>query len=66
MIVNLKHIDIFNYHILVWWNIQSEFKLIKINNRMYQKYSLYIGRFIIEIGKFKYGTNNKSVSTNTK
>jgi hypothetical protein len=62
-IINLKHRNIFDYHILVWWNTRSEFKLLKINNRMYQKYSLYVGRFIFEIGKLKYGTNNKSVRT---
>jgi hypothetical protein len=33
---------------------------------MYKKYSLYIGKFIFEIGQFKYGTNNKSISTNHK
>ena len=65
-IINLKHRNIFGYHVLVWLNTQSEFKLIKIDNRMYKKYSLYIGRFIFEIGKFKYGTNNKSVSANNK
>ena len=43
-----------------------EFKLLKINNRMYKKYSLYVGRFIFEIGKLKYGTNNKSISTISK
>jgi hypothetical protein len=65
-IINLKHRDIFGYHILIWWNTRSEFKLLKINNRMYRKYSLYIGKFIFEIGKLKYGTNNKSISTNSK
>lgn len=65
-IINLKYRDIFGYHVLIWWNTQSEFKLIKINNRMYKKYSLYIGRFIFEIGKFKDGTNNKSLSTTNK
>ena len=65
-IINLKHRNFFNHHVLMWWNTQYEFKLIKINNRMYKKYSLYIGRFIFEIGKFKYGTNNKSVSTVNK
>ena len=62
-IINLKHQAFFGYHVLVWWNIYSEFKILKIDNRMYQKYSLYIGRFIFEIGKLKYGTNNKSVRT---
>jgi hypothetical protein len=65
-IINLKHCDILGYHILMWWNTHWEFKLIKINNRMYQKYSLYVGRFIFEIGKLKYGTNNKSVPTISK
>ena len=63
-IINLKHRNFFNHHIFIWWNTQSEFKLIKIDNRMYKKYSLYFGRFIFEIGKFKYGTNNKPLSTN--
>jgi hypothetical protein len=62
-IINLKHRNIFDYHILVWWNTCFEFKLIKVDNRMYKKYSFYIGRFIFEIGKLKYGTNNKSVRT---
>jgi hypothetical protein len=62
-IINLKHRNIFDYHILIWWNTHSEFKCIKVSNRMYKKYSLYVGRFIFEIGKLKYGTNNKSVST---
>ena len=62
-IINLKHRDILGYHVLVWWNTQSEFKLIKVDTRMYKKYSFYIGRFIFEIGKLKYGTNNKSVRT---
>jgi len=62
-IINLKHRNIFDYNVLVWWNTHSEFKLIKINNRMYKKYSLYIWKFIFEIGRLKYGTNNKSVST---
>jgi hypothetical protein len=65
-IINLKHFNIFDYHVLLWRNTRSEFKLLKINNRMYKKYSLYIGRFIFEIGKFKYGTNNKPVSTVNK
>jgi hypothetical protein len=65
-IINLKHRHIFGYHILIWWNAHSEFKLLKIDNRMYKKYSLYIGRFIFEIGTLKYGTNNKSVSTINK
>jgi hypothetical protein len=62
-IINLKHHYILNHHIIIWWNTHAEFKLIKIDNRMYKKYSLYVGRFIFEIGKLKYGTNNKSVST---
>lgn len=62
-IINLKHKNIFGYHILIWWNTHSEFKLLKIDNKMYKKYSLYIGKFIFEIGKLKYGTNNKSVYT---
>lgn len=65
-IINLKYFNIFRYHILIWWNTNSEFKCIKVNNRMYQKYSLYIGKFIFEIGRFKYGTNNKSVPTISK
>jgi hypothetical protein len=65
-IINLKHRDIFGYHVLIWWNTHSEFKLLKIDNKMYKKYSLYIGKFIFEIGKFKYGTNNKPVSTANK
>lgn len=65
-IINLKHLDIFGYHILIWWNTHFEFKVIKIDNRMYKKYSLYVGRFIFEIGKLKYGTNNKSVPTISK
>lgn len=65
-IINLKHRNIFGYNVLVWWNTNAEFKLIKIDNRMYKKYSLYIWKFIFEIGKLKYGTNNKSVSTISK
>lgn len=65
-IVNLKRIEIFGYHFLIWKNIKSEFKLLKIDNRMYKKYSFFIGRFIFEIGKLKYGTNNKSISTISK
>jgi hypothetical protein len=65
-IINLKYRYIFDYHVLIWWNTHSEFKLIKIDNRKYKKYSLYLGRFIFEIGKFKYGTNNKPVPTNSK
>ena len=61
-IINLKHRNIFDYNVLVWWNTHSEFKLLKINNRMYKKYSFYLGKFIFEIGKLKYGTNNTSVS----
>jgi hypothetical protein len=60
-IINLKHRYILGYHILIWWSDHLEFKLLKIDNRMYKKYSIYIGRFIFEIGKLKYGTNNKSV-----
>lgn len=65
-IINLKHRNIFGYHVLIWWNIKSEFKLLKIDNRIYKKYSLYVGRFIFEIGRLKYGTNNKPVSTISK
>ena len=65
-IINLKHRNILDYHILVWWNTRSEFKLLKINGSMYKKYSFYIGRFIFEVGKIKHGTNNKSISTNSK
>jgi hypothetical protein len=60
-IINLKHRYILGHHVLIWWNTHSEFKCIKVNTRMYKKYSIYIGRFIFEIGKLKYGTNNKSV-----
>jgi hypothetical protein len=62
-IINLKHRIFFGYHVLIWWNTHPEFKLLKIDNRMYKKYSLYIGRFIFEVGRLKYGTNNKSVRT---
>lgn len=62
-IINLKHLNIFGYDILIWRNTHVEFKLIKIDNRMYKKYSLYIWRFIFEVGKLKYGTNNKSIRT---
>lgn len=62
-IINLKHRNIFDYHILIWWNTSSEFKLLKIDNRMYKKYSLYIWKFIFEVGKIKHGTNNKPVRT---
>jgi hypothetical protein len=65
-IINLEHRYIFDYHVLIWWNTHLEFKLIKIDNRMYKKYSIYIGRFIFEIGKFKYGANNKPVPTASK
>ena len=65
-IINLKHQNIFGYNILVWWNTHMEFKVLKIDNRMYKKYSLYIGKFIFEIGNLKYGTNNKSVRTTKK
>ncbi len=66
IIKNLRHWNIFDCHVLVWWNTHSEFKLFKINNRMYKKYSLYLWRFIFEVGKLKYGTNSKSISTNNK
>jgi hypothetical protein len=33
---------------------------------MYKKYSLYVGKFIFEIGRFNYGTNRKSISTVSK
>jgi hypothetical protein len=62
-IINLKHRTAFGYHVLIWWNTHSEFKLLKIDNKMYKKYSLYIGKFIFEIGKLKYGTNNKPLRT---
>jgi len=62
-IKNFLHKNIFGYHILIWINTHIEFKFLEINNKMYQKYSLYIGRFIFEIGKLKYGTNNKPVYT---
>jgi len=65
-IINLKHRNVFGYNFLVWWNTHSEFKILKIDNKMYKKYSLYIGKFIFEIGKLKYGTNNKSISTISK
>jgi hypothetical protein len=65
-ILNLKHRNIFGYHILVWWNTKLEFKLVKIDNRMYKKYSLYIGRLIFEIGSLKYGKSNKPVRTANK
>jgi hypothetical protein len=65
-IINLKHRNILDYNVLVWWNTNSEFKLLKMNNSIYKKYSFYIGRFIFEIGKIKHGTNNKSISTNSK
>lgn len=65
-IINLKHRYVFGYNVLVWWNTNSEFKLSKIDNRMYKKYSLYVWRFIFEVGKLKYGTNNKSISTISK
>lgn len=62
-IINLKYCNIFDYNILLWWNAHYEFKYIKINNRIYKKHSFYLGKFIFEIGKPKYGTNNKSVRT---
>lgn len=65
-IINLKHLNIFGYDVLIWWNNYPEFKLIKIDNRMYKKYSFYIWKFIFEIGQLKYGTNYKSVSTISK
>jgi hypothetical protein len=65
-IINLKHRNIFDYNVLVWWNTHYEFKLLKIDNRIYKKYSLYVGKFIFEIGKLKNGTNNKSISTISK
>ena len=65
-IINIKHWDFFDYHFLVWWNTHSEFKSIKVNTRMYKKYSLYVGKFIFEIGRFNYGTNRKSISTVSK
>jgi hypothetical protein len=66
MISNIKHWDFFDYHLLVWSNTKYEFKYIKIDNKLYKKYSIYIGKFIFEIGRFKYGTNNKSVPTISK
>jgi hypothetical protein len=66
MIINLKHWEFFNYHLLIWSNTNYEFKYIKINTRMYKKYSLYVGKFIFEIGRFNYGTNRKSISTVSK
>lgn len=66
IINNIKHWDFFNYHLLIWSNTNYEFKYIKIDTRMYKKYSLYIGKFIFEIGQFKYGTNRKSISTDSK
>ena len=65
-IVNIKTWSIFDYHIILWKNTVLEFKFVKIDNRMYKKYSLYLGMYIYEIGKVKYGTNNKFVSTNNK
>jgi hypothetical protein len=66
IISNIKHWDFFDYHLLVWSNTKYEFKYIKIDNKLYKKYSLYIGKFIFEIGKFNYGTNRKSISTINK
>ena len=66
IINNIKHWNFFNYHFLLWSNTNYEFKCIKINNKLYKKYSLYIGKFIFEIGKFNYGTNRKSISTTRK
>lgn len=65
-IINLKHRNFFGYNVLIWWNTNSEFKLLKIDNRTYKKYSLYIWKFIFEIGKLKDEPNNKSVSTISK
>ncbi len=62
-IVNIKTWILLDYHIIIWKNTISEFKLVKINNRMYKKYSLYLGKYIYEIGSMKYGTNNKSLRT---
>jgi hypothetical protein len=62
-IVNIKTWVLSDYHIIIWKNTTPEFKLVKIDNRMYKKYSLYLGEYIYEIGKLKYGTNNKSVRT---
>jgi hypothetical protein len=50
---NLVIYNFFEYHILIWLNTRSEFKYLRIDNRMYKKYSLYIGSFIFEIGKLK-------------
>ena len=66
IINNIKHWIFFNYHFLLWSTTNYEFKCIKINNKMYKKYSLYVGKFIFEIGKFNYGTNRKSISTTRK
>jgi hypothetical protein len=63
---NLINWHILNHHIFIWKNTNLEFKIMKIDHKMYQKYSFYIGHYIFEIGKFKYGTNNKSVRTNRK
>ena len=65
-IINLKYYNIFSYHVLIWRNTHCELKLLKIKNRMYKKYSLYIGKLIFEIGNLKYGANNKPVSTINK
>lgn len=65
-IINLINRNIFDYNFLIWWNTYFEFKLVKVNHKMYKKYSLYLGKIIFEIGKFKYGTNNKSISTTIK
>ena len=66
IISNIKHWDFFDYHFLVWSNTNYEFKYIKIDNKMYKKYSLYVGKFIFEIGQFNYGTNRKSISATRK
>lgn len=60
MIENIYNIEIFEWHFLLWLNKTSDFKFIKIDNRFYIKYSIYIGPLILEIGKLKnpkHGTN---------
>jgi hypothetical protein len=66
IVKNLKYFRIFDCHFLIWQNIHSEFKFIKVENRMYKKYSIYLWKFIFEIDNLKYGTNSKPISTNTK
>jgi len=61
-----KFYCLFDFHFLIWKNPRCEFKYTKIDNKMYKKYSLYIGHHIYEIGKTKYGTNRKSLSTTIK